>query len=168
MNDLMKLIPHTKAGECIKNDFGVYACWCVECSGRWNPKKFENSNFYQKLYKLYGKPIGLGASRLVFKFSDEYVLKYGYNNDGIEHNKKEAKMSEKFSSLGVPVAKSFLEEIDDTEILFQEMVNPIIPTNHNALSLYLPEWTDRLFDGYQIGFNKEGKLVCFDFGHEVM
>lgn len=168
--------PFKQAHECTNGIHGnsQWNCTCIKCRKKCGYSEHEellkHSHIYRKIYDKYGMPIAEGMTRICFDANDQYIIKYPKSFSGIEQNKFEARMSNKTSSQGVPVASSFLETIEnDIVLLWQEKVSPIILTKNKAGEYeknLLPQWIYSLQDGYQIGYTKQGKLVCYDFGNE--
>lgn len=116
----------------------------------------------QGLHKLYGNPKN-GCYRITF-IGDDHVIKVPYNHYGIESNEVEAM----WDNDKIPLAAC--ELIDSpissfgVQLLWMEKVTPVPGASmvkEWSEEFKYPDWVKSI-DGYQVGFNAAGELVCFD------
>lgn len=121
-------------------------------------------SFIKSFSDKYGKAIGEGRNRLVFSYSDADVLKVPKNKTGIYDNLFEWNLYIKLGSIQIPdmpvLARCLsLKYIHKIPCLLMERVSPIQNTQHLGK---MPNWVN-LIDRKQVGLNKDGKLVAFDY-----
>jgi hypothetical protein len=165
-NEVANILPFRKFDECAKNSY----CDCTKCA-RWTAEAVEQQKgdvVFEKLQAQFGVPYNSGSTRIVFKANDQFVIKFPRNHSGKLGNEKEARMNGQTSRWGIPTPKGWLEHVNGVPILWQEVVHPVdIRTLNDHPHKYpLPDWTDQLEDGLQIGYTNDGRLVCYDFGYE--
>lgn len=117
-------------------------------------------------------PLNSGSTRRVYHLNKNWVIKLPLNGDGILGNLVEYISYKKYP---VRRAKCKLKFIKGMPCLLMEKVDDILPTSYHNLSMTtnqyskflksLPAWVSNLHDGPQVGFNKDGKLVCYDYAY---
>ena len=125
------------------------------------------------------KELGEGHSRTTFLLpSGKHVLKvprYGgyHSSDYTEScNQQEVELFKK----GCPaykLARCRLIKIDNVPCIIMQAVKPIIGTERSEWELKpeyknkIPEWVDNFgrWDGLQVGVNRKGNYVAYDYAH---
>ena len=117
----------------------------------------------EKLSNIYSKDSG--RTRDCFFVSDEFVVKIPLDEAGCFDNEREARICKIYNKQinknchydGDPhYAKCQLEYIWSVPILFMERVR--LPVSYKGL----PDWIGYI-DCMQVGYNKQGKLVAYDY-----
>lgn len=117
----------------------------------------------ERLSSLYSKTSG--RTRDCYFVSDDFVVKVPLDDDGCFDNERESRIYKIHSEQikqnchydGDPhYAKCQLEYIWSIPILFMERVR--IPVSYKGL----PNWIG-FIDCMQVGYNKQGKLVAYDY-----
>lgn len=121
------------------------------------------SAFIHEMVKRYSKrckKIEAGRNRLTFIFKN-HVIKVPLNNSGISDNDWEGSISSSNDPDDIQFARTRLIYHKGIPIIFMERVRMI----RNLQSFYevLPYWVG-FVDCGQVGFNKVGRLVAFDYG----
>jgi hypothetical protein len=117
---------------------------------------------YQFLYKKHGEPIGEGKMRIVFS-DGWHVHKYPIGNRGVRQNKEEFEAYQENSDIHELLAKTQIYYIDTVPIIEQEVVRILSFSEIYALSDKINiEWLKEI-DTEQVGVNKDGNLVLYDF-----
>jgi hypothetical protein len=112
-----------------------------------------------RLKKLYGSPI-CGRNRATFIIHD-YVIKCPINESGIHDNYNEAEIYKQYGNSEIapfPLAKCHLLTTNDIPMVLMEKVE-IKPFDEAW-----PRWVD-FVDCQQVGYNKNGLLVAYDYGN---
>ena len=111
----------------------------------------------------------LGSGRHRFCFTgndDQYIIKVPKSYDGIIDNGIEAKtyrdyadkvLRNEYDMSRPHYAFCYIEKLWSVDLLIMERL--IYPKREDAL----PEWTD-FIDCMQVGYNKQGKLLAYDYG----
>lgn len=128
-------------------------CRCINCGGGQYCHYKNSDPLVELLTDLYGIPHE-GRHRLTF-FAGDYVVKYPKSSWGAAVNRSEA-----YDTFDFPTAKCWIEEVGSVELLWMEKVSRV-----NPYASYLPEWANAI-DAAQVGVNKKGELVAYDFGKE--
>lgn len=122
------------------------------------------------LHKHFAKrAIGFtsGRNRNVFIMPRGYVVKLPRCCDGIGDNDWEGSISNSLESIGdddyVQYPKTRLIYYKEIPILFMEKVKPITPKETVEIFGYEPDWVNSVDCG-QVGVNKHGRLVAYDYG----
>lgn len=120
------------------------------------------SNFHLNIEKFKERyeVIGLGQQRIVFKLSDDYVIKLPLSPKGIVDNKNESNYKLNNPNSKIKTASCEMISIDGIECLKMESVE-----HWSALYTSSGELDDWCLDVdcCQVGFNKKGDLVAYDF-----
>lgn len=130
----------------------------------------DNSPDLLALYNRYidkAKKMTYGRNRAVF-FFDKFVVKLPMNWGGVGDNDWEGSVSngpeETLSDGHVRFARTRLVYINQYPVLFMERIDHV-PYN-KLRKMYknkVPNWVDYV-DCQQVGFNRSGKLVAYDYG----
>lgn len=113
-------------------------------------------NLIDRLTAKYGDPIGEGYDRVVFN-AGNWVVKVPGSTWSYRANYVEESYGHR-SCDNPCVATCRLFHIDGVPVLWMEKVVPV--TKFTGL----PKWCDGV-DGYQVGYNRQGKLVAYDYGN---
>lgn len=106
--------------------------------------------------------IEVARTRVVFIF-DEYVIKVPNSLDGFRANDWEGSVSTNcFDNTDTQYAKAELIEIDDIPLVKMEYVKYASEKDILERLGFYPDWVSSIDCG-QVGFNKDGLLVAFDF-----
>lgn len=123
---------------------------------------FENEDLDKEANKLIHlmmdkyEYLGCGRNRMVFALkSKNFVIKIPLNIAGNSDNFIEGKKQD----FGYPVAKARSIILNDFCCVIMEYVEHACRFDHE-----LPDWTG-FVDCGQVGFNKKGELVAYDFGY---
>lgn len=101
--------------------------------------------------------VGCGRNRMVFKLkSGNYVLKVPLNMAGGGDNYTECN---KKTDFGFPVAKTRHVELEGFGCVVMEHIKHV-----SYDECIMPGWVGYVDCG-QVGFNKKGELVAYDFGY---
>lgn len=100
--------------------------------------------------------IGEGHNRIVFLKDDDWVIKCPLNEDGLNDNISEARRYRQFGDTDlVKYAECKMFFLNDINCLEMERVYPISKSER-------PDWADYV-DGGQVGKNKDGKILAYDY-----
>lgn len=117
-------------------------------------------------FRLRAQEVHSGRNREVFLFRG-YVVKVPRNWDGVADNDWEGSVSNATcypqSDWQVQYARTRLVYRQDVPILFMERVLPVSRDEIVGLLGREPAWVGRV-DGGQVGFNKQGRLLAYDYG----
>lgn len=108
-----------------------------------------------------------GRNRNVFLLPGGYVVKIPKNFHGIGDNDWEGSVSNTKESIDDPYyvqyPKTRLVYKGDVAIVFMEFITPM--SSKDIISRFgeEPDWVDSV-DGGQVGVNKNGRLVAYDYG----
>jgi hypothetical protein len=117
--------------------------------------------------------LGAGSTRTVFSYDDDYVLKipgespklYSYES-GVKANLAEYLIYKRFKNENL-FASCDLFFFKSIPILLSERVSLLTEGGWiNEEMLPKNSKLKKLYDGYQVGKNKNGNLICFDYGLE--
>lgn len=109
------------------------------------------------LREKFGEPIGVGRNREVYRDGGT-VLKLPLSEYGVQDNEGEASRYILWSPQDEHYASCHIEPMYDLPILRMEYVERAKSRKG------LPDWVD-FIDGFQVGYNKHGKLVAYDYGY---
>jgi hypothetical protein len=103
--------------------------------------------------------LGAGISRGVFMWEPGWVVKAAIRDSGLYANAREANLYERYGKEGgIPYAECRLVEFAGVDVLVMEWVE------HDFRPLLKqPSWVMRV-DCAQVGFDREGNLVAYDYG----
>ena len=104
--------------------------------------------------------IGIGQQRIVFKYSDKYVIKLPLSPKGIVDNNNEVNFKTNNPNSEIKTAHCEIVNIDDVNCLKMEYVDHWSAILHSSVEL--DNWCLDV-DCLQVGFNKKGSLVAYDF-----
>lgn len=113
--------------------------------------------------------IDSGSFRVVFEGPNNTVIKLPTHLGGIIHNLYEIFSHEGYYYIYFPTAHTEFHELTEIfhiPIISMEKVDQFIDLEA-ALEDDENEWIQDI-DGMQVGRNKEGKIVCFDFASNIM
>jgi hypothetical protein len=110
---------------------------------------------YKKFFKEHYVCLGKGRNRIVYRITENYVVKVPLNWDGIEDNYHESSLAKKENQQGYFANCVMLGDM----LLLMEYVEP----THKSYS-ELPSWVGCI-DCAQVGYTKDGRLVAYDFGY---
>jgi hypothetical protein len=119
----------------------------------------------QEIKRRFFKKFGHGQAgnrRVVYKISDKFVVKVPLNQDGIDHNKEERKIYLSSTKDNCRYARCYLFHDKDTSNLVPLLIMDIVAPVQDDERQRLPEWTLSI-DLQQVGYNKRGELVAFDY-----
>lgn len=119
------------------------------------------------LYNRYidrAESLSYGRNRCTFLFNN-FVVKLPMNTNGISDNDWEGSVSngDNQDPWHVRYARTRLIYIEDIPVVFMERVND---ASYEAIACKMgevPIWVDSVDCG-QVGFNRRGKLVAYDYG----
>lgn len=129
---------------------------------------FKVRNLREKLTKKYGRVFGRGRHRTVFA-SDKYVVKIPHHEEGQKANEEEHQRYVTASAEDkLRMAKCKLKEIGGLKVVIMERVQRAYDlcdyTPREAdLPDECPEWIDEDVDCRQVGYDRKGNLVAFDY-----
>lgn len=107
--------------------------------------------------------LDIGRNRLVFKLkSGNYVLKFPLNEDGVSDNDWEASICSNKNEGDIDEVqwpKTRYIEIEGFICCVMEYIEPITYFEDKVL----PDWIHSV-DGGQVGYNKKGVLLAYDYG----
>lgn len=110
-----------------------------------------------KYFGLYGNPIGVGRNRCVFRDGDN-VVKVPLNEYGVTDNEHEACYGESYLKGYLKYARCHrVDEPSGLPIVIMEYVKPA------SYKKSMPDWVSYV-DCQQVGYNKDGELVAYDYG----
>jgi len=119
------------------------------------------STSIQEEYDRKYVKLGTGRNRSVYDMGNGWVVKVPINAFGLEDNLAESKIytdtKEDPDGYLVKYAECSHFNYKDLPIVRMEKVKPVI------CKTGLPEWTDYVDCG-QVGYNKKGELVAYDYG----
>ena len=108
-----------------------------------------------------------GRTRNVFVMPNGYVVKIPKNLDGFADNDWEGSVSNSEESLGsddfVQYARTRLAYLDECPIVFMEEVVHASEKEIEKRLGFVPDWVGSVDCG-QVGFNRAGLLVAYDYG----
>ncbi|MBA9846800.1 hypothetical protein [Ralstonia pickettii] len=108
-----------------------------------------------------------GRTRNVFQMRGGYVVKLPKNFLGIRDNDWEGAVSNAPDSLGcewhVQYPRTRLAVFDEVPVVFMEFVKPLSSQEIVSQFGHEPEWVMSV-DGGQVGVNRAGRLVAYDYG----
>lgn len=115
--------------------------------------------------KYSTKAIGasVGRNRIVFMTSKGFVIKLPLNQGGCGDNEWESSVSSCPDSTGRQLARTRFHCINGIIVLFMETVNHLADEEIIRLFGEIPWWVDGIDCG-QVGINRKGKLVAYDYG----
>lgn len=132
--------------------------FCFE-EKKQNKTAIKICNTFNKKYTL----LDSGRNRLVFKLkSGNYVLKFPLNEDGVSDNDWEASTCSNKNDRDrdeVQWPKTRYIEIEGFICCIMEYIEPITSFENKNL----PDWINSV-DGGQVGYNKKGLLLAYDYG----
>lgn len=127
----------------------------------------ENESFLKLVRKLQHHPYEFGRNRVCF-FLKNNVIKIPRNGGGIGDNDWEGSVSTCPEFIGSPdhiqYAKTRLLYVEGIEVVVMEKV---CYANESQIERVLgpgPNWTWSVDCG-QVGFNRHGRLVAYDYGY---
>jgi hypothetical protein len=108
-----------------------------------------------------------GRNRNVFEMPGGYVIKLPRNCDGITDNDWEGSVSNYPENIGnhefEQFARTRLFYYGEIPVLFMERVAPLTSAEVIARFGEEPDWVYSI-DGGQVGVNRKGQLVAYDYG----
>jgi hypothetical protein len=119
------------------------------------------NQFARRLLEKYGEPIGAGRNRVVWKMRGSHVIKLPRCDSGITDNDWEGSVSDPGFT-----ARTRLIYIHDIPIVVMEYVEDVTLaqiSEHLGLPAGDIGWAG-CFDSGQVGFNKSGTLLAYDWG----
>lgn len=120
------------------------------------------SDSIQKEYDEKYSVLGTGRNRKVYDMGNGLVVKVPLNAPGMEDNLAESEIykSTRDDPEGYLIRYAECNHFNykDIPLVIMEKVEPI-----KGYHPELPDWTDYV-DCAQVGYNKEGKLVAYDYG----
>ncbi|WP_461515582.1 hypothetical protein [Ralstonia sp. 121560039-2] len=108
-----------------------------------------------------------GRTRNVFQLRDGYVVKLPKNFLGIKDNDWEGSVLNAPGSVGsewhVQYPRTRMATFDEVPVVFMEFVKPLSSQEVVSRFGHEPEWVMSV-DGGQVGVNRAGRLVAYDYG----
>lgn len=135
-------------------DFGISGLILVD---------FDAEEILKELHSKY-EYLGSGLSRAVFKLKGNHVLKFPLNPKGERDNDWEGSVctnigkSDPDEEVQYPNTRHF--DIGGFICCVMEYVTPVTDT----ADVKLPDWVNNV-DCTQVGYNKRGNLVAYDYGY---
>lgn len=108
-------------------------------------------------YRVQFRPIGQGKNRICLAYSESEVIKIPLNQNGIDDNYYEAKLSGRTDPDGVCYAVCRIHMDSHIPLLRMERVVPILEPSEKL------DWAIWVDCG-QVGRNQQGRVVAYDFG----
>lgn len=118
-----------------------------------------------KLYERYAKrALGFeyGRNRAVF-IMGKYVVKIPRCWDGVADNDWEGSVRHSPHPEEAKYVRTRMVYVDEIPIVFAEYVKPASIKDMKSILGTVPSWTDAI-DCQQVGFNREGRLLAYDYG----
>jgi hypothetical protein len=121
----------------------------------WVKAKVEELN---RFFKAKGKYLGSGRNRAVYQLRKDYVIKVPINEDGFADNFNEDRAYHRRRNEPLAAARMvYADKSDGIPLLVMEYVEPVKSFKD------LPSWVYSI-DSMQVGYNRKGKLVAYDYG----
>jgi hypothetical protein len=107
------------------------------------------------------KTFEFGRNRAVF-FYPTFVVKLPITHDGIVDNDWEGSISGG-GRYDVQLARTRMFYVGDFPVVLMERIDEATDVSIRQRLGYLPDWVNSV-DGGQVGFNRKGDLLAFDYG----
>ena len=125
----------------------------------YNKWYIEAIKFEEKLESKGWVFLSSGKNRRVWKRGN-VVLKIAYVEDGLQANKKERFLYINYRDYFAPCRLIY------DNILMMRALIPMDESFDEDLYEMIPEWANQLNDGPQIGMDKNGKILIYDYAEE--
>jgi len=113
--------------------------------------------------------LGAGHTRKVYSLNSDYVVKVPFAHEvdrvrlSVAANLTEYLITKRIKSHFVPCEMYFYKGLP---VLVAEKIVPVYGPNDSVKHSELPEILHNLWDGFQVGLDKNENVVCYDSGCE--